>query len=71
MTSTLPQLWDKYDVAHWLGVLPARVQRMAREGELPAIRLPGKENDFVFEPEALREWLEKLKRRQAAEAATA
>jgi excisionase family DNA binding protein len=59
MNATLPKLLTAGQVADWLMVPRARVLRMARSGELPAVPLPG--NDFNFDPSALKLWLKKFR----------
>jgi excisionase family DNA binding protein len=51
----LPYLLTAHEVAAWLCTTERRVLRMAREGELPHVLLPG--GDVMFEPAALVKWL--------------
>jgi hypothetical protein len=39
----------------WLSLPTARVVRLAREGEIPCLVLPG--GDLLFDPSELTEWL--------------
>jgi hypothetical protein len=56
---TLPTLITPGDVAAWLSIPVRRVDRMARDGDIPAIRLPT--GEYVFDPDALASWLEVLR----------
>jgi hypothetical protein len=47
------------DVALWLSLPPARVQRLARAGKIPHLELPG--GGFVFDPVELTRWVESLR----------
>ena len=55
-TSTLPQLLTDTDVAAWLLLTRRAVQRMTRDGTIPAIELP--DGSHLYDPAALTAWLE-------------
>jgi hypothetical protein len=52
---SLPELVTIRDVAGWLRQPVRRVSRLARQGRIPHLKLPG--GDLLFEPAALRNWL--------------
>ena len=58
-TPALPNLLDADAVGEWLSMHPRRVVRMAKRGEIPAIRLP--DGDFLFDPAELLMWLDHLR----------
>jgi hypothetical protein len=62
-TRTLPDLLTPFEVARWLSLPVAQMERMARRKAIPAITLPG--GELVFDPADLRAWLDG--RRQAEE----
>jgi hypothetical protein len=55
MHATLPRMLTPFDVALWLSLPTARVERMARRGQIPSITLP--DGSIVFEAERLAGWL--------------
>jgi excisionase family DNA binding protein len=59
--SILPTLVTPGDVAAWLALPARRVERMARAGDIPAIRLPS--GEYVFDADELTAWLEALRER--------
>jgi excisionase family DNA binding protein len=65
MSDVLPTLISPSDVAAWLAVPVRRVERMARDGEIPAIRLPT--GEFVFAADDLAAWLDALRDRRRHE----
>jgi hypothetical protein len=58
-TATLPRLLTPMDVAGWLSLPAARVVRMARRKEIPAVELPG--GGLVFDAADLAAWLQRRK----------
>jgi hypothetical protein len=54
--SILPHLLTSAEVAGWLLMAPRRVERMARDGKIPAVKLP--DGSFLFDPDELRAWLD-------------
>jgi excisionase family DNA binding protein len=66
MSSThLPNLLTPGDVAAWLALPVRRVERLARDGEIPAIRLPT--GEYVFAADELTAWLDALRERRRHE----
>jgi excisionase family DNA binding protein len=61
MSDPLPTLVTPGDVAAWLAIPVRRVERMARDGEIPAIRLPT--GEYVFDADDLTAWLNSLRER--------
>ena len=59
MTSpALPELLTPLDVATWLAIPSRRVERLAKQGRIPCIVLPG--GDIVFRADELSKWLDSL-----------
>jgi excisionase family DNA binding protein len=58
--NTLPELLTSQEVAAWLSLPTARVEKLARRGDIPALRLPG--GDLAFDKADLVRWLDKLRR---------
>lgn len=56
----LPQLLIDIDVADWLSMPVRRVNDLARNGKIPAARLP--DGTFVFQAADLAAWLDSLPR---------
>jgi len=50
------RLWDTKETAEYLGLKPFTVQRMATDGRLPHIELPGGRNLFRFDPDQIVAW---------------
>ena len=48
-------LLDETDVARLLGLTPRQVQKLAKRGDLPVVRLPG--DELRFDPDDLRAWV--------------
>lgn len=59
---TSPLLIDAREAGRLLDMLPARVSRLAKRGEIPSVVLP--DGEVRFSPDDLREWVE-LHRRPA------
>ncbi len=55
MRDLLPPLLTAQDVALWLALPTSKIVRLARQGEIPCINLPG--GELAFEPEALANWI--------------
>jgi hypothetical protein len=55
-----PELWTSWDVGMWLDKSARQVEKMARQGQLPYLELPG--GELRFDPAQLREWAAQLKR---------
>lgn len=54
--SRRPQrLLDKHHVAKVLGLRPETVARMARRGEIPALKIAGR---YRFDPDSLAAWID-------------
>jgi Helix-turn-helix domain len=47
-------------VAEWLGTMPARVRKWARQGALPHVVTP--DGEFLFHPAELADWIEAHRR---------
>jgi hypothetical protein len=58
-TATLPVLLSSTDVGQWLNLSPGQVERMARRGQVPSIRLPN--GDLLFDRVELLQWLDHLR----------
>lgn len=65
MTTILPHLLTSRDVALWLALPARRVEKMARNREIPSIYLPG--GDIVFDAGELASWIEALRAGREAE----
>ncbi len=55
MTDQYPKILKTEQVAEILGMKPGTVRKAAREGKLPAYRLPGSQTFHYFQDEIL-EW---------------
>lgn len=58
-TPALTQLLDHFEAAELLSMLPPRLKRMAKRGEVPAVILP--DGEIRFDPADLRDWVEGCK----------
>jgi hypothetical protein len=56
---TLPLLLTPMDVGLWLSLSTRQVEKMARRGEIPSIKLPN--GDLVFDRAELLMWLDQLR----------
>ena len=54
-TATLPHMLTPAEVATWLMMTTRTVVGMAKARAIPAVELP--DGSFLFEPEALAEWI--------------
>jgi excisionase family DNA binding protein len=54
-----PALWTAHEVAAYLCLTARRVLRLARDGAMPCMRLPG--GEVMFDPEELAEWLSRCR----------
>jgi excisionase family DNA binding protein len=52
-------LLTETEVADLLGIIPRRVRRLARQGDIPCVRLPG--DEIRFDESDLRDWLDSRK----------
>jgi excisionase family DNA binding protein len=57
--AVLPDLLTPAAVADWLGLPVQRVERLGRQGTIPAITLPG--GELIFARADLAAWLERLR----------
>jgi excisionase family DNA binding protein len=66
MDNALPRLLTPTEVAEWLGETRARVMRLARQGKIPHVQLPG--GGVMFDQGLLKVWLESCRRGEVAHA---
>jgi excisionase family DNA binding protein len=59
-TASLPDYLTDAQIAGWLAVSTAKVRRWAKRGLIPALSLP--DGEYLFDPEALAEWVKTLPR---------
>jgi helix-turn-helix protein len=59
MDAPLEPLLTSLDVSAWLLMPPRRVERLARQGLIPAVRLP--DGSLAFERAELERWLAGLR----------
>lgn len=57
MSTTI--LLTAHEAAHALRILPARLKRMAKSGDVPVVMLP--DGEPRFDPADLREWVATMK----------
>lgn len=55
MSNEEPILIDAYEAGRLLDMLPARVKRLAKRGDLPCVRLP--DGELRYLPDDLRSWV--------------
>jgi hypothetical protein len=60
MQDARPILIDASEAGRLLGMLPARVTRLAKRGELPCVVLP--DGELRYSEEDLREWVAEFRR---------
>jgi hypothetical protein len=58
MDAALPRYLTAFDVADWLHIPARRVERMARAGQIPCVRLP--DGGLLFDAAVLAEWAKTL-----------
>ncbi len=59
VTTTLPEWWTSREAATALRLTPARLQQMAKDGQIPAFRL-GERGDYRFRPEDVKAFLKRV-----------
>ena len=65
MNDDNPILIDAREAGRLLDMLPARVSRLAKRGNLPCVLLP--DGEYRFLPDDLREWVQDFRRPVGAE----
>ena len=60
MIDDTPILIDAREAGRLLDMLPARVSRLAKRGDLPCVLLP--DGEYRFLPDDLREWVRNYRR---------
>jgi len=60
---TEPILCDVFEAADKLRMLPARLKRLAKAGDVPCVKLPDAE--LRFEPAALQRWIEQFRQEES------
>jgi hypothetical protein len=64
MDTMIQSLLTSHDLAAWLCATARRVERMARDGQIPCLIMP--DSTIRFEPIEIRRWI-KSRRREAAQ----